>query len=269
MVPPVRKWIFIVIVLGLVLAAVALGALRVHLVANAGRLQRVISPGTLSMAHAFLEEKCSVCHTSIHGVEGAKCIVCHANNENLLQRQPTAFHATIGRCAECHIEHRGVSVRPVVMDHAALARLGLSELSTSAPDTENRITANRIRNWMSGPSGASNRLDATLNCATCHATKDRHLGLFGNECSECHGTEQWTIAEYRHPSARSLDCAQCHQAPPSHYMEHFAMVSKKTVGQGTLGGSQCCDNVQVNQCYRCHQTTSWNDLRGVGYYKHH
>jgi hypothetical protein len=52
-------------------------------------------------------------------------------------------------------------------------------------------------------------------------------------------------------------------------MEHFAMVSKKTISRGNLGGSQCCDNVQVNQCYRCHQTTSWNDLRGVGYYKHH
>lgn len=254
------KWIFVWIVLGLVLAAVAVGALRVHVAGYAGRLQGFISPGKLSMAHAFLEEKCSACHASIHGVEGANCIVCHANNENLLQRQPTAFHANIGRCAECHIEHRGMNVRPVVMDHAALARIGLSELSTSAPDTDNRVTADRIRNWMGGQSGSSNRLAATLNCAMCHATKDRHFGLFGNECSECHGTEQWTIAGYRHPSARSLDCAQCHQAPPSHYMEHFEMISMKVAG---------VEHANVNECYRCHQTTSWNDIRGSGFYKHH
>ncbi|MCS6329534.1 MAG: hypothetical protein H8K06_21035 [Nitrospira sp.] len=263
-----KKWILLAIVLGLVLAAIALGALRVHLPANAGRLQGFISPGPLSNAHAFLEQKCSTCHTSIHGVEGANCIVCHANNDILLQRQPTAFHADISRCADCHIEHQGVSVRPVVMNHAALARIGSGELSKSPPKTETLAKADLIRRWLRDQPGTA-RLETALDCITCHATKDRHVGLFGTGCSDCHGTDQWTIADYRHPSPRSLDYAQCHQAPPSHYMEHFAMVSKKTISQGSLGGSRCCDNVQVNQCYRCHQTTAWNDLRGVGYYKHH
>ncbi|WP_077729701.1 hypothetical protein [Methylocaldum sp. 14B] len=254
------KGLLMVIVLGLVLAAVALGAFQVHVTANAGRLQRFISPGELSAAHGFLEEKCSACHTSIHGVEAAKCIVCHANNEPLLQRQPTAFHANIGRCAGCHIEHQGVSIRPVVMDHALLARIGWDDLSTSAPETESRVTADRIRHWLRDRPGGLTRLDAALDCATCHATKDRHIGLFGADCSQCHGTKQWTIAGYRHPSARSLDCAQCHQAPPSHYMEHFRMVSQRVVGK---------PHAPVNQCYLCHQTTAWNDIKEVGWYKHH
>ena len=25
----------------------------------------------------------------------------------------------------------------------------------------------------------------------------------------------------------------------------------------------------VEQCYLCHETTSWNDMEGVAWYKHH
>lgn len=31
----------------------------------------------------------------------------------------------------------------------------------------------------------------------------------------------------------------------------------------------CHVTAKVNQCFLCHQTTSWNDIRGVGWYKHH
>jgi hypothetical protein len=104
---------------------------------------------------------------------------------------------------------------------------------------------------------------------TCHQTKDRHLGLFGTDCASCHATSKWTVAEFRHPSATSQSCAQCHQAPPSHYMMHFEMVSKKIARQEDSQVAGCCGPVQVNECYRCHQTTSWNDIKGVGWYKHH
>lgn len=102
--------------------------------------------------------------------------------------------------------------------------------------------------------------EALLNCAVCHQTKDRHLGLFGNDCASCHTTAKWTIAEYRHPSSASQSCAQCHQAPPSHYMEHFKMISMKIARM---------EKAEVNQCFLCHQTTAWNDIKGVGFYKHH
>ena len=254
-----RRWIFIVV--GLALTSAALVVFRVHVTADFGRLQHFVSPGSLSEAHAFLQDKCSVCHTPVRGVEAANCIVCHATNENLLQRQPTAFHANISRCAECHVEHQGASVRPVVMDHATLARIGLSELKASSAGSENRLLADRIQAWLGAQTGtSSDRLDLGLNCATCHATKDPHFGLFGNDCSECHVTEHWTVAGFRHPSSRSLDCAQCHQAPPSHYMGHFRMVSMKVAG---------VRHAEVSQCYLCHQTTSWNDIRSVGFYKHH
>ena len=53
--------------------------------------QAAVSPKPLSQAHAFLENNCNACHTPVQGVPAANCIVCHANDESLLKRQPTAF----------------------------------------------------------------------------------------------------------------------------------------------------------------------------------
>ena len=92
------------------------------------------------------------------------------------------------------------------------------------------------------------------------AVLDQALEHYADHCASCHATAKWTIAEYRHPSAASQSCAQCHQAPPSHYMMHFKMISMSVAR---------VEVAEVNQCFLCHQTTSWNDIKGAGFYKHH
>lgn len=256
---------------GIALALVAAAAFAVALVLRGGRIavdtsvfQQQVSPGRLSSAHASLETTCAACHTPVKGAEAAKCIACHANNTALLQRQPTAFHATIETCSACHAEHRGSRVRPVTMDHVTLASLGLETLRRDAENPSNR----RLLAWLRQHDAAAGEsthprvtpAEATLNCASCHSTTDRHQKLFGEDCASCHATAAWTIAEFRHPSPRSTDCVQCHRAPPSHYMMHFQMVSQAVAR---------VPDARVDQCFRCHQTTSWNDIKGVGWYKHH
>lgn len=218
------------------------------------------SPGPLSAAHADIDHECAACHTANRGVEALTCIACHANDRALLQRQPTAFHATIQSCTECHREHEGRAARPIAMDHAALAAIALRAETLS----DGR---GWLRNEMAGWSavrraslGDPARLIARLECFSCHGNQDRHRTLFGRDCGDCHGPNAWSIPGYRHPSARSRDCSQCHAAPPSHYMEHFEMISEKIAGR---------EHARVDQCWLCHLTTSWNDIRGVGYYKHH
>jgi hypothetical protein len=237
--------------------------------------QHMVSPGELSQAHASLENNCASCHTAIKGVDANKCIACHADNKAVLQRQPTAFHAEINACAACHLEHQGRVATTSKMDHVALARIGFKELERQPKQAGVNVPA--IKRWLEETHSASQQSahpnlrpeEALLNCATCHQTKDRHVGLFGADCASCHATSKWTVAEFRHPSATSQSCAQCHQAPPSHYMMHFEMISKKIARQEDAQVAECCGPAQVNQCYRCHQTTSWNDIKGVGYYKHH
>ena len=29
------------------------------------------------------------------------------------------------------------------------------------------------------------------------------------------------------------------------------------------------EHADVSQCFLCHQTNAWNDIKGVGWYKHH
>lgn len=232
--------------------------------------QRMASPGALSKSHAFLEHNCAACHTSVKGVEASNCIACHANNESLLERQPTAFHAGVGSCRQCHREHRGLDANMSEMDHLALSRIGLRQLDTKdSPSGMNESVRQDLVEWigqhqpagdvLSGHSSFSPE-EAVLNCVACHSTKDPHYKLFGQDCAQCHTTAKWTIAEFRHPGPNSKDCAQCHQAPPSHYMMHFKKISAKIARQ---------PSAKVNECYECHQTTSWNDIKGVGWYKHH
>jgi hypothetical protein len=227
--------------------------------------QRAVIPGELSKPHAFLENNCGACHTPLKGVEARNCVVCHADNKTVLQRLPSAFHAEISECAPCHLEHQGRVDSTTQMDHAALARIGFKQLK-SVPQQAG-VDAAQIKRWLdettAAPQSTSAHLrrpEALLNCETCHQTKDRHRGLFGNDCAQCHATEKWTLPEFRHPSSASQSCAQCHQAPPSHYMMHFQMIDQAMCKQ---------PNAKVNQCFLCHQTTSWNDIKGVGFYKHH
>lgn len=257
-------------VLGIVVILVALvGWLTYRDIRSFDHLQAAaFLPGHLSKAHSFLSDRCTSCHAPNQGVSAASCIACHANNTNLIKRQSTSFHANVQSCKECHLEHRGGLKPPLEMDHLALAKIGAETHDPNLNKVENPLlrefAKKRHANEMSAEvepiNSREHPLVSTLNCTSCHATRDKHQGLFGTSCLSCHTTESWRIAEYRHPSPNSRSCAQCHQAPPSHYMEHFEMVSERVAGQ---------EHAKVNQCYLCHQTTSWNDIKGVGWYKHH
>jgi hypothetical protein len=232
--------------------------------------QAMVMPGQLSASHAFLANNCSACHTPNEGVNAANCIACHANDQSLLQRQPTAFHADVLSCTGCHIEHQGQNLRPTQMDHAALARLLLHPPADARRLAGSKDAArNQIRSWVTVHSGNAalppghptiTPEESALNCAACHSNQDLHRGLFGTDCIQCHATAVWTVPEFRHPAPTSTSCVQCHQAPPSHYMEHFRMVSMTVARQPFA---------KVDECFLCHQTNDWNDIKGVGWYKHH
>lgn len=266
------KWISIILVMalfGLLLFLPQTARLR-----SAAFWKQQTNPGALSASHAFLQENCAGCHTAFSGVKASNCVACHANHTALLQKQPSAFHAHITTCTECHIEHQGAERRPTEMDHLALARLGIRELREDSADGERNEAQTRIQTWIGRSTVRDENVsisaaEAVLDCASCHSNQDKHRTFFSSDCAQCHGTAQWSIAEFQHPSPRSASCSQCHQAPPSHYMMHFEMVDKKVAAKANGPGNPCCEDVRVNQCYRCHQTNAWNDIKGVGWYKHH
>ena len=261
-------WIALIVVVGI---AATYAVLRYQPASSA--LKQFVSPGQLSSRHAYLGDRCESCHETNVGVTDSKCTACHANAEKLLSRQPTAFHANIGECSACHVEHQRTNIRAIPMDHVELARIGARSLArASHTDPGSAATLKSMETWLRiripGQLDEGSAREA-LNCNGCHATKDRHLGFFGKDCAQCHATASWRIVGFQHPAPSNLDCAQCHQSPPSHSMMHFDMISKKIARQEDERVAGCCGTANVTQCYRCHQTTNWNDIRGVGYYKHH
>lgn len=191
-----------------------------------------VRPGQLSSAHAFLEGKCESCHTPNRGIQAETCIACHVSAPQLLMKPATAFHANVEECAGCHVEHQGNSVRPTRMDHGVLEKI--------AARGKDHPTA--------------------LDCQSCHTPRDKHQGYFGKECASCHLATSWKISGFLHPSPRSTECSQCHKPPPSHYMMHFDMMDKMITGE---------KEARVEQCFSCHQTDSFSNIRGVGMVKVH
>lgn len=231
--------------------------------------EKLVLPGDLSEAHAFLENDCQSCHTPLIGVTRDKCVVCHANDSHVIQRQPTTFHTDIAECSSCHLEHTGRNSKITQMDHSALSVIGLEMLpAPSLAFDEGTDTAKLLNYYLSGDTTYDPLLmhptitpqEAILNCGACHSNDDRHFDLFGKDCAQCHRTDQWSLPEFIHPPNYSPDCQQCHAAPPSHYMQHFNMISAKVAGK---------PHATVEQCFACHQTTSWNDIKRAGWYKHH
>lgn len=251
----------------LVIAVAIAGSLGVvRSVRASAAVEQLVSPGPLSPSHVYLANcRCTSCHETTVGVTVAKCTVCHANDERLLGRQPTEFHASIKECAACHIEHQGGSIRPLVMDHVELAKVGGRTLARAAAhkDADSAATLKSLETWFSIKS--PEQFDATsardaLNCAGCHDRRDPHMKRFGSDCAQCHTLSSWTVPGYQHPSPQSRECVQCHQPPPSHLMEHFSMISQKVARK---------EHSRVDECFACHNTTGWNDIVDVGFYKHH
>ncbi|MBS88186.1 MULTISPECIES: cytochrome c3 family protein [Sphingomonadales] len=231
-------WLFLSASLALLVLAVAT---RSSAPAGAGPIARLVMPGPLSAAHQSFGAQCTSCHTPLKGVEDKSCISCHAGTD-FGTKQSTQFHAQAKQCTSCHVEHEGD--RGIVrMNHEALL--------------DPKV-------WQAGPMSApTNPLpmipETALNCASCHSIRDPHLGLFGKDCASCHTTTSWQISNYRHPSVNSTQCSECHKAPPSHFMEHFSMVSQRAAGS----------KARVDQCFACHTTDSFNNIRRRGWYDHH
>lgn len=221
-----------------------------------------VQPGELSKFHSKLENSCNECHAPYRGVIREQCVTCHAAQSEILKKQNTSFHGSITSCTGCHFEHQGKDASITTMDHTHLALVATEMLRSSSASTQNSglAIASTLATERKGYHGPDAALEKALNCATCHENQDPHRSLFGTDCSSCHETVTWNIKSYRHPRPTSRDCSQCHQGPPSHYMMHFKMISERVAG---------VEHTQVNDCFVCHQTTAWNDIKGVGWYKHH
>jgi hypothetical protein len=204
--PPLRrKWRL------LLPSAIAAGALLFALFASylAGA-RRVLSPGSVTSAHAPVGTTCQQCHTRGQGVSNARCQRCHdpaaggrlANASHVLFGSGDAAKAAAApdlSCASCHIEHRGARARLGAVDQAQCARCHfrsfpghpefavLRSASVEVPGLQfghERHIAEVIKKQKVAT--------AAQTCGQCHAkgaNRDFDPLSFDRHCAACHSKE--------------------------------------------------------------------------------
>lgn len=232
-----RRWWAALIVLGVAgVALVLVGQWRQYFFPLAARPSVItIHEDRLGWVHRVAWLGSPGALSAAHANLSSQCQACHVP----FRRVPDA------QCLSCHAKNRELLSRQDTRFHAEATRC-------IACHTEHLGRAARISRM------EHELLRPDVACTACHV--DRHQAAFGERCAECHEVLSWKVAGYRHPSPRSQVCAECHVEPPSHRMMHFQMVDRAVTGER---------DATVEQCWRCHTTDHWNNIKGVGFYVHH
>jgi len=157
-------------------------------------------------------QDCTACHKPWSGVSDQQCLECHDVLDKSVLKREIRFHEGGKNCLVCHKEHRMLGMTISKMDHTIL--------------------------------------NEQLMCTQCHF--DRHDGLFGENCRECHGINSWEVEGYRHPAQERTDCSRCHRGPASHHDVRFWNLIVKDMEMET---------VSQNDCWRCHTIYHWRHLK--------
>lgn len=143
------------------------------------------------------------------------------------------------------------------MDRSLLTNIRMRQMRDAEAGSEELAAYLRLSKKLDSGVSPHRRIslnEFVLDCASCHSNDDRHQSLLGSDCTQCHATDRWTIPEYKHPSPQSTDCSQkCHQAPPSHYMIHFKLISARVAGKPLARVDQC-GQLSSNDFRERHQT---------------
>jgi hypothetical protein len=240
-----RFWIGLFAFIGLIIAA--------QMAPAQGIMERLITPGPLSNAHAKLEANCNACHVSFsREAQNGKCLACHKGIAGDIQ-QGSGFHgkstAKSQPCKVCHSEHHG---RGFELSH--FNRATFNHQFTDYP-----LVGGHAKAKCAGCHGASTHFRATSKvCASCHAKKEPHLGRLGKNCQACHTEFDWKKQKpFDHSktgfaltgSHRALACLQCHagQRWAGTPQQCYGCHAKNDAHKGTRG----------TNCASCHSTGGW------------
>ena len=229
------------------------------------------------VGHISTTAACDTCHitanwTTIHfdhsAVVGA-CATCH---NGVIATGKAATHiATTGACDTCHKSTTDWTV--IQFDHTSVSGTCASCHNGTTADGKGLGGAFHINsntscgdchttaNWTVAANQV-NHNDVIGTCASCHngtngidGQSPTHITVPGGiDCGSCHGTLQWTGANYNHSGSAGL-CATCH------------------TGTDGVTGKPANHFVTTHQCDDCHHsTTSWTTSvtythpTGLGYW---
>ncbi len=222
-------------------------------------IERLVSPGPLSPAHARFEGRCSACHLSFQRqAQPAQCVACHTGIARDRATQ-TRFHGLVTQartqaCRTCHVEHQGTA--------HPLAQLDAKTFHHDSQSAYRLTGGHRRTQCVACHRGMTLFRETPQACAACHTRQDVHRGRLGPQCQSCHTTARWRdVVPFDHDHSRypltgahrTTACLGCHVGEQWHGVS-TACVSchvRKDVHRGA-DGPKCAD---------CHLTTDWRTIR--------
>ena len=162
--------------------------------------------------------------------------------------------------ADCSLCHKGETWNELIenfsFDHARMT-------GTKLEGAHDRARCLRCHNDR-GPV----QVFAAQGCAGCHT--DFHQGELGPDCKQCHVQETWRPVGQRERHARGRfpltgahAAVACHQCHPGAFAGRFFQTDSScvTCHQQDLARALLPPHIAlgfVDNCDRCHPTTSWN-----------
>ncbi|MEH6910590.1 MAG: hypothetical protein V7459_08375, partial [Oceanicoccus sp.] len=95
------------------------------------------------------------------------------------------------------------------------------------------------------------------SCSACHQNDDSHKGSLGDDCSQCHTPNDWTLWLFNHNqqsdfmlegSHQDLQCQLCHNDQQPLNKQCSSCHREDDVHRGSFG----------RQCQHCHNETSFS-----------
>jgi hypothetical protein len=181
--------------------------------------------------------ECAKCHTKPKYREAASdCFSCH--------RKDDIHKESLGRrCDRCHTAESWKEVR---FDHEK---------------TRFRLEGKHREVKCEGCHASPDFKSTPMTCIGCHKKDDKHKGILGQNCAQCHTAKIWIEILFDHDKTRfrlveshkKTACLKCHTTPAlkSAPRDCYGCHKKEDRHKGKLG----------QQCGRCHFETRWKEIR--------
>ncbi len=216
-------------------------------------LEKLVSPGSLSEAHAKLESNCGSCHASFNKkAQATLCLDCHKDIAADFDHR-SGFHGRSPQtrsvdCKACHTEHKGRKA-----DIVGLKRASFDHQFTDFPLLGGHAKLACAQCHAEGTSFSK----AATSCFSCHLKDDPHFGRLGQDCASCHVVDAWKVVRFDHARTgfsltgahTKVECLGCHENQVWKGVANTCATchAKDDAHQGRFG----------RDCAACHSTEAW------------
>lgn len=180
------------------------------------------------------------------------CAKCHLKPK---------YRETPRDCVSCHQlkdKHKGSLGKECARCHNPKA---WAEISFDHSTTKFRLEA-KHQQVACEKCHTSQPFDAVPNtCVGCHQKEDKHKGILGRQCEQCHTAKSWKEPLFDHGKTafaltgrhQKVDCLKCHTTPQLKETPKVCVTchKKDDYHKGKLG----------TDCARCHTAAAWKQLK--------